>query len=327
MTNDLSPVANGVADLPSVLVSNDVESARRYVDASTAASTRRAYESDWAIYRTWCIDRGYEPVPSPPEQVALFLAHEADRHMAVSTVERRLAAIGFFHRAQRYPAPTAMEGAGVIQTTMRGIRRQIGAARRKKRPATDDLVRRMLDAIPETGLRNLRDRAVLAFGLASAMRRSELVAVEVGHLTRTDDGVEILIPRSKTDQDGAGHTIAIPRGLRLRPLAALDAWLRAADIHEGAIFRSLRRGGKVLERALTGESVALILKERAAAVGLDPRDFAAHSLRSGFLTSAAKSGASIFKMKDQSRHESLDVLAGYVRDADRFRDHAGAGFL
>lgn len=83
----------------------------------------------------------------------------------------------------------------------------------------------------------------------------------------------------------------------------------------------------MLDRALTGESVALILKERAAAVGLDPRDFAAHSLRSGFLTSAAKSGASIFKMKDQSRHESLDVLAGYVRDADRFRDHAGAGFL
>lgn len=197
MTNDLSPVANGVADLPSVLVSNDIESARRYVDASTAASTRRAYASDWAIYRAWCTARGYEPLPSSPEQVALFLAHEANRRLAVSTVERRLAAIGFFHRARRYPAPTAMEEAAVIQTTMRGIRRQIGAAKRKKRPATDDLVRRMLDAIPEIGLRNLRDRALLAFGLASAMRRSELVAVEVGHLTRTDDGVEIIIPRSK----------------------------------------------------------------------------------------------------------------------------------
>jgi integrase len=88
----------------------------------------------------------------------------------------------------------------------------------------------------------------------------------------------------------------------------------------------VNKGGRVLPVRLTAQSVALIIKAHAKRVGLDPRSFAGHSLRSGFLTSAAKRGASIFKMMDVSRHRSIDTLRGYVRDADSFRHHAGLGY-
>jgi len=313
--------------LPSVLIADDVAAACRYIAASAAPATRRAYEGDWKIYVAWCEARGFVPLPSPPAQVALFLSAQAEAGRVPSTLDRRLAAIGYVHRRARLTPPTAAEDAVVIAETLRGIRRTVGAAPRRKTAATAELVRAMLDAIPESGARNLRDRALLAFGLASAMRRSELAALRVGDLKWTADGVEVDIPRSKGDQEGVGATVAVPRGLRIRPVAALEAWLAAAGIQDGPVFRQVRRGGGIADQGISGETVADVLKARAAAVGLDAAAFGAHSLRAGFLTSAAASGASVFKMKDQSRHHGLDMLAVYVRAADLFKDHAGAGFL
>jgi integrase len=137
----------------------------------------------------------------------------------------------------------------------------------------------------------------------------------------------VTIRRSKTDQEGAGATVAIVRGSVACPVEALKVWLGGAGITEGAIFRRVNKGGKVLPERLTAQSVALIVKAHARRAGLDPRVFAGHSLRSGFLTSAARRGASIFKMMEVSRHRSVDSLRDYVRDADLFRDHAGAGLL
>jgi hypothetical protein len=130
----------------------------------------------------------------------------------------------------------------------------------------------------------------------------------------------------KTDQEGAGQTIAIVRGSVACPVSALKAWLEAAGITAGPIFCSVKKGGAVAGR-LPAQSVADIVKAYAERVGLDPALFAGHSVRSGFLTSAAKRGASIFKMMDQSRHRSVETLRGYVRDAEIFKEHAGAGLL
>jgi integrase len=140
------------------------------------------------------------------------------------------------------------------------------------------------------------------------------------------DGMKITIRHSKTDQEGAGQTIAIPFGKIACPIAALKEWITAAGIGSGALFRSVKRHGKVGER-LTDQSVSDIVKEHAGRMRLDPKQFAGHSLRAGFLTSAASRGASIFKMMDVSRHRSVDTLRGYVRDAELFKDHAGAGLL
>jgi len=183
----------------------------------------------------------------------------------------------------------------------------------------------MLDACPDT--MGHRDRALLALGFAGAFRRSELVALEVADLTEVPDGLRVRIRRSKTDQEGEGAEIAIPRGYRLRPVEAVQTWLAAAEISTGPVFRPVPKGGRVQGVPLTPHSAAQIVKAYASRAGLDAQGFAGHSLRSGFLTSAAEAAASVFKMTEVSRHKSVDVLRGYVRRADLFREHAGSAFL
>ena len=172
-----------------------------------------------------------------------------------------------------------------------------------------------------------RDRALLCLGFAGAFRRSELCALEVADLTEVPGGLRILIRRSKGDQEGQGQEVAIPRGYKLRPVEAVQTWLAAAEISSGPVFRAVTRGGRVSDAALADDSAARIVKRYAQRVGLDPASYGGHSLRSGFLTSAAESGASIWKLSEVSRHKSLDTLRGYVRRVDLFKEHAGAAFL
>jgi len=191
-------------------------------------------------------------------------------------------------------------------------------------PANSYVVHAVLRAIDGDTLADLRDRALVAFGMAAALRRSELVALTVADLERGPDGLRVRVGRSKTDQEGRGVIIAVPDGRRLNPVAQLDAWLARAGVTEGPVFRSLVNGR--VGRALTAPSVSLIVKRRAAAAGYMAADLAAHSLRAGFLTSAA-AGASIWRMREVSRHKSVQVLSDYVRDSDLLKDHAGKDFL
>ena len=144
---------------------------------------------------------------------------------------------------------------------------------------------------------------------------------------QVEAGYRLMIRRSKTDQEGQGVSIAVPHGRRLRPVAAVRGWLDAAQITEGPVFRAVLKGSRVQPEALTDRSVAEIINRLAAAAGYDPAQFSGHSLRSGFLTSAAANRASLWKMQAVSRHKSIDVLSGYVRDAEAFDDHAGDAFL
>ena len=184
----------------------------------------------------------------------------------------------------------------------------------------------MLKLCPDT-LAGKRDRALLALGFAGAFRRSELCALEVADLVEVADGLRVLIRRSKGDQEGAGQEVAIPRGYKLRPVEAVQTWLAAAEINTGFVFRSVARGNRLSAAPLAADSASRIVKAYAGKVGLDEAAYSGHSLRSGFLTSAAEAGASIFKMMEQSRHKSMDTLRGYVRRVDLFKEHAGAAFL
>jgi integrase len=159
------------------------------------------------------------------------------------------------------------------------------------------------------------------------MRAARLVALNVADIAETETGLLVTIRGSKTDQERAGVTIAIVRGDVACPAEALRAWLAAAGIEAGPIFRPIDKGGAVRASRLTCRSVANIVKAHAGRAGFDASTFSGHSLRAGFLTSAAGKGASIFKMMDVSRHKSVDTLRGYVRDAELFKDHAGAGLL
>ena len=264
---------------------------------------------------------GLGALPAAPEAVAAVLAHSVETGSRPSTLGRRVAAIRYAHKLAGHAVPADDER---VKATMRGIRRTLGTASRKKAPATSDRIVAMAFATDDD--LGLRDRALLLIGFADAFRRSELVALDIEDIEETELGVKVTIRQSKTDQEGQGQTIAIVKGSIACPVAALKAWLAAAGITTGAVFRSVKKGGKVANR-LSAQSVADIVKTYAERVGLDPALFAGHSMRAGFLTSAAKRGASIFKMMDVSRHKSVETLRGYVRDAEIFKDHAGTGLL
>ncbi|MCU1248864.1 MAG: integrase/recombinase xerD [Edaphobacter sp.] len=312
--------------MPAQNVEPDLARATDYARAEKAPATRKAYLKDFELFGVWCQDRGLDVLPASVEAVAAFLAHEADRGVKPSTIGRRCAAIRYVHslgKKSSNPSPTADER---VKAVVRGIRRTHGVAARRVLPATADRVIAMAPR-PDGTLAALRDRALLLLGFAGAFRRSELVGLDLADIQEVSEGLRVTIRRGKTDQEGAGAVVAIVRGDVACPVTALMEWLRAANITEGPVFRSVRRGDHVQQARLTDRSVANIIKSHAERAGLDPAEFSGHSLRAGFLTSAAKRGASMFKMMATSRHRSPASLVGYVRDQELFVDHAGSGLL
>lgn len=301
-----------------------IDTAKAYIENSTSPATRKAYASDLRIFADWCQANGIESVPTKPEVVAMFLSHQAKAGISPSTLTRRTAAIRFAHEAQGHDTPT---GSKLVSATLKGIRRAaVGVAKKQKAPATADRITAMVSHCPAS-LAGLRDKAILLLGFAGAFRRSELAALTIDDIEETADGLRVTIRKSKTDQEGAGQVIAIPNGARLRVVKALQDWLAAAAITEGFLFRPVTKGGTLRPLPLTDRSIANLVKKYAALAGLNAADFSGHSLRAGFLTSAAENGATVFKMAEVSRHKSIETLRGYVRSAELFKDHAGSRFL
>jgi site-specific recombinase XerD len=298
-------------------------SAAGYAAEEKAAGTRRAYRSDWRHFEAWASEVKIDFLPASPPAVAAYLAHLADIGLKASTISRRLAAIAYAHKLKGLDSPTTAEG---VRQVLRGIRRSIGTAQVQKAPATDQAISAMLGAVPE-GLAGIRDKALLLLGFAAALRRSEIVALHFPDLELHQDGLLLHIRRSKTDQEGQGAAIAVPRGGRLKPVEAVEAWFAASKIDAGPCFRPIDRHGRIGADALTDRSVADIVKRHAAAAGLDPKLFSGHSLRAGFVTSALEHGADLFKVMDVTRHKRLETLKGYDRRAQAFKNHAGKDFL
>lgn len=311
------------ASVPMSLADAEMAAAVSFAEMEKSEGTRRAYRSDFRIFTVWCVARGLESMPATPATVARFLSSEATGGLKASTIGRRAAAVAYAHKLAGFEPPTSIES---VRAVVRGIRRSIGTAPARKLPATAGVIGEMLKHCPDT-LRGQRDAALLALGFSGAFRRSELVALTVADLVEAPDGFRVMIRKSKGDQEGAGQEIAVPRGCRIEPVRLVQAWLKAAGITEGYVFRPVAKGGRVLNEPLTGHSAAAIVKRYAGLAGLDAAVFAAHSLRSGFLTSSAEAGASVLKMVEVSRHKSIDMLTVYVRRSNLFREHAGSAFL
>lgn len=301
-----------------------------YQRASKADATVRAYRGDAAAFTAWCSRYGFRSLPASPEAVAAFLVAEAETGRAASTIGRRLAAIKYAHKLARQPDPTEDEA---VRATMKGIRRKVGTAPDQKAAATADILTAMLMRVPDT-LTGKRDKALLALGFAGAFRRSELVALDVADLREDPEGLRVLVRRSKVDQEGAGFEKAIPHGRFIKPVALLRDWLDAAEITEGPVFRPVSRSGRVRMTArdtnparLTTQAVAGIVKKYTAAAGLDASTFGAHSLRAGYITTAAERGADLARIMDQSGHRDTRTVVGYIRRANAFKGHSGSGFL
>jgi integrase len=315
---ELPPPVAGFADA--------AEAAAQYRRASRSENTRRAYRSAVARFCDWCAVHGRIALPAVPETVAAFLAAEARSELAVNTLRLRHAAIRYLHLLAGYPPPTA---AAVVSTTFAGIRRAHRRPLGKKTALVLDRLRAAIETIPET-LPGLRDRALLLVGFAAALRPSEIARLTLEHLTRHPDGTELFLPWRKNDQDARGTKLWLPQGRTdLCPVTALEAWLAAAAITEGPLFRRIwrlppprvRRGTRrepVADRYRIGtnpidtDSIALIVKNCTGLAGLDAAGFAGHSLRRGAISSGVAQGVHIARLKQFSGHASLKSLEEYV---------------
>lgn len=305
-------------------LADPMASVRAYLAAEKSDNTRRAYRSDWADFHTWCEKVDLASLPAAAATVARYLAALADQKAAPSTIERRAAAIRYAHKAAGQEPPTNTEA---VKAVMRGIRRTLRRAPNRKAPATAAPIAAMLEQLAGDELQVLRDRALLLIAFAGALRRSELVALHISDLEMHPGGLLLHIRSSKTDQEGRGEVIPVPHGVRLKPVAALQAWLDAAKITDGPVFRSVDRHGRVGKRALTDRSVARVIKRAAAAAGLDEKLFSGHSPRAGFVTQALEDGVDTLKIMGITRHAKVDTLKVYDRRTKGFIKHAGEGFL
>lgn len=252
-----------------------------------------------------------------------YIAALVEEGRKISTIQQAIAAISAAHEAAGIPGLTLSP---LVKRALTGVRRTIGEATTKKKAATAPLVFKMIGSIKGNSLKARRDRALLALGFAGAFRRSELVALEVADIEETNGGALVTIRKSKTDQTGKGQVIGIPTGYMIEPLKLVRLWLDDAGITEGPIFRRMNRHGQLLG-PMTPQAVALLIKDRARAIGEDPAVFAGHSLRAGFITSGVEAGADALAISEVSRHKNLDVLKGYVRRGNLLRRHPGASFL
>ncbi len=295
--------------------------ARDFVAASRAENTTRVYRTGWAQFTVWCEVHGVRALPAGPETVACYVADLA-RVAKPATIDLRLAAISAAHRAAGHESPTKEEAVRLVR---RGMRRTLGTAQRQVRPVTVPDLRAMLEGLGRDPA-GCRDRALLLLGFAGALRRSELVGLDVVDITEGSDGLTVHLRRSKTDQEGAGRTVGIPYGSNpvTCPVRAWRAWLEVSGITEGAAFRPVDRHGHIGATRLSAPAVALVLKRRAARAGLDPAEVAGHSLRAGLATSAAAAGVPERVIADQTGHKGTAMLRRYIREGSLFRENAAS---
>lgn len=310
---------NGKTELSTVS-----DQTRQFIAESLSAGTLRAYKSDLKIFAAWCAEHDVPSMPATSGTVADFLSDQATAGLSASSLTRRVAAIKYAHEAHGHQSPTTDK---IVSATMKGIRRNKKQAPDKKAPATANKIITMLAHCDTSTLPGKRDKALLLIGFAGAFRRSELAALKTSDIKIVNGNIKVTIRSSKTDQTGQGQTLTILNG-QMNAVAVLQDWLDSAGIESGYLFRGFYRGGKrIRDTMLSGQAIADIVKAYAIKSGLNPAEFAGHSLRSGFITSAAESGASLMKIMDQSRHKTVDIVRGYIQEADQVNNHAGASFL
>lgn len=319
MTNKLIP-------RPTTALSTDLQQladdARDFIVDSVADNTKKAYASDWAAFVAWCKENRLPPMPATPQTVVLYLTARAKGGAKVASLQRYMASISAAHKTAGEASPTHDP---IVKRTMQGIRRKLGTRQTRKAAAVADEVALMVSGLAPSLFIDVRDRALLLLGFACAFRRSELVALNVGDVEFVKQGLIVTVQRSKTDQEGAGATLAVAHGKRPEtcPVRALQAWLDAIRVRGDnephlPLFTATR---PPFER-LSDKSVANIVKKHAERAGLDPKLYAGHSLRAGLATTAALKGKALKAIMKQTRHTRVETVMKYIRDSNPFDDNA-----
>jgi site-specific recombinase XerD len=292
--------------------------------SSKANNTVRAYQSDFNDFGLFCAKNGFKSLPTEPKIISLYLTYLSTKNIKMSTLKRRLVSISVIHRLNGHYIDT--KHPSIIENIM-GIKRRKGSIQRGKKPILiSDLknIINIIDEYNEEEIKRLRDRSIILIGFSGGFRRNEIVTIDYDDLDFVQEGLKINVKRSKTDQFGEGFVKALPYfdNQLYCPVVSLKDWLNISKIDSGPVFRRFNKGSKLSEKRLTDQSVALLIKEYLNLAGIDSKNYSGHSLRSGFATSAAESGAEERNIMAMTGHKSTEMVRRYIKEANLFKNNA-----
>ena len=292
--------------------------------SSKANNTIRAYKSDFKDFSLFCVQNGFKPLPSEPKIISLYLTHLSTKNVKMSTLKRRLVSIGVIHKLKGHYLDT--KHPAIIENIM-GIKRRKGIVQKGKKPILISSLKLIINAIDQQKkdkIKKLRDKSIILTGFSGGFRRNEIVALNYDDLDFVPEGLKITIRRSKTDQFGEGSVKALPYfdNSQYCPVVTLKNWITVSKIKSGPIFRRFSKGSKLSDNRLTDQTVALLIKKYLNLAGIDSKNYSGHSLRSGFATSAAESGAEERSIMAMTGHKSVEMVRRYIKEANLFKHNA-----
>lgn len=321
---NLKPRVTAQLDQPAAVAPEVVQAAKDFAANSHAKGTTRVYASCWQIFEKWCRTVGATSLPAAPETVALFATVRAKTGMSVTTIKKDMAAIAHVHGRGGFDSPTRDKR---VLDILHGIARANTRKSKQAAPISADMLKSMVRVLPKTAM-GLRDKCMLLTGFGLALRRSELVAIDIEHVRFDGDSAIIYIPKSKTDQEGRGAYVRLEPASapEFCPVLTLRSWIAAlavAQAPRGPLFRPMTKANQLLPGRLSDKAVMRLVKATLSANGIDPKTYSGHSLRAGFVTEAVKAGASYEQIRKTTRHAKLDTVARY----DRAQGGAPSGVL
>jgi len=292
--------------------------------SSKSANTLRAYKSDFKDFSIFCINHGLQSLPSNPNTVSIYLTSLSKSEAKMSTLRRRLVSIGVVHKLKGHYLDTKHP---IIIENLLGIKRIKGSIQRGKKPLLINHLTKLIEVInndicPE--IKKLRDKAIILVGFSGGFRRSEITSLDYEDIEFVEEGLKILVRRSKTDQFGEGHLKGIPYFVNspLCPVKSLNEWINISKINSGPIFRKFNKGFGLSTMRLSDQSVALLIKNYLNLAGIDSKNYSGHSLRSGFATATAEAGADERSIMAMTGHKNSQMVRRYIKEANLFKNNA-----
>lgn len=291
---------------------------------SKSNNTIRAYKSDFNDFSLFCTQNGFKSLPTEPKVISLYLTKLSTNNVKISTLKRRLVSIGVIHKLKGHYLDT--KHPSIIENIL-GIKRRKGSIQQGKKPLLINNLKKLIDTIDgqkNEEIKKIRDRSIILIGFSGGFRRNEIISIDYEDLEFVQEGLKINLRRSKTDQFGKGFVKGLPYfdNSKYCPVVSINHWLKISNITSGALFRRFVKGSKLSENRLTDQTVALLIKKYLELAGIESKNYSGHSLRSGFATSAAESGAEERSIMAMTGHKSTEMVRRYIKEANLFKNNA-----
>jgi site-specific recombinase XerD len=291
---------------------------------SKSNNTIRAYKSDFKDFSVFCAKNSIKSLPTDSKIVALYLTYLSSKGVKISTLKRRLVSLGVIHKLKGHYLDTKHP---IIIENLMGIKRKIGSFQQGKKPILVNQLKSIINVIDNEKtkkIKKIRDKTLILIGFGGGFRRTELVSIDYNDVELVSEGVKIAIRRSKTDQFGEGMVKGLPyfANQNYCPVIHLKKWLELSNIKSGPIFRRFSKSFKLSKNRLTDQSVALLLKNYLKVAGIENKNYSGHSLRSGFATASAESGADERSIMAMTGHKTTQMVRRYIKEANLFKNNA-----